>query len=164
MTEHTILVPVCGTLYPYRMRHDSLWLARYLKARLCLAEVLLPTGWVDWLLAPFRKKDREWRFHQVEKLVLEQDHLKCEVKGVEVPNLTIGIVEAAWQVNPNFIVLTPELQQSLGKTGLRELRTRLGEIGRCMLVLLGSRGTVRLEPCTTTNSPDRATIVPINFG
>jgi len=62
-------------------------------------------------------------------------------------------------VNPNFIVLTPELQQSLGKTGLRDLRTRLGEIGRCMLVLLGSRGTVRLEPCTTTNSPDRATIV-----
>src|SRR5881296_473004 len=45
MKEHTILFPVCGTLYPYRMSHHSFWLARYLPARLCLVEVLLPTGW-----------------------------------------------------------------------------------------------------------------------
>jgi hypothetical protein len=29
-----------------------------------------------------------------------------------VPNLTIGIMEAAWRVKPNFIVLTPELQEA----------------------------------------------------
>jgi hypothetical protein len=164
MNEHAILYPVCGTLYPYRMSHDSLWLARYLQAKLYLAEVLLPRGWMTWLLAPFRKKDREWRFHEVEKVVFEQDQIKCGVEAVEVPNLTIGIVEAAWRVKPNFVILTPELQHALGKAGLRDLRTRLGEMSRCMLVLLGNGPAIRLEPCTTTNSPDRGQVIPLNFG
>lgn len=164
MNKHAILFPVCGTLYPYRMSHDSLWLARYLQAKLCLAEVLLPTGWMGWLLAPFRKKDREWRFHEVEKVVFEQDQIKCEVEAVEVPNLIIGIVEAAWRVKPNFVVLIPELQETLGKAGLQDLRTRLGEMGRCMLVLLGNGPAIRLEPCTTTNSPDRGQVISLNVG
>jgi hypothetical protein len=164
MTENAILFPVCGTLYPYCIRHDSFWLARYLQARLCLAEVLLPTGWMGWFLASFRKKDREWRFHEVEKVVFEQDQIKCEVEAVEVPNLTIGIVEAAWRVKPNLVVLMPELQEALGKPGLRDLRTRLGEMSRCMLVLLGNGPTIRLEPCTTTNSPDRGQVISLNFG
>jgi hypothetical protein len=164
MTENTILFPACGTLYPYRMSHDSLWLARYLQARLCLAEVLLPTGWLSWFLAPFRRKDREWRFHEVEKVVFEQDQIRCEVEAVEVPNLTIGIVEAAWRVKPNFVVLIPELQETLGKAGLQDLRTRLGEMSRCMLVLLGNGPTIRLEPCTTTNSPDRGQVIPLSVG
>lgn len=164
MTENTILFPVCGTLYPSRMSHDSLWLARYSQARLYLAEVLLPTGWMGWFLTPFRKKDREWRFREVEKVVFEQDQIKCEVEAVEVPNLTIGIVEAAWRVKPNFVVLIPELQETLGKAGLRDLRTRLGEMSRCMLVLLGNGPTIRLEPCTTTNSLDRGQVIPLNVG
>src|SRR5262245_5588279 len=130
MTDNTILFPICGTLYPYRLSHQSFWLARYLRAKLYLAEVLLLTGWMGWLLTPFRKQEQEWRCQAVEKLVLEQDQIKCEVEAVEVPNLTIGIVEAAWRVNPNFIVLTPDLQNALGKTGLKDLRTRLGEMGR----------------------------------
>ena len=97
-------------------------------------------------------------------MVFEQDQIKCEVEAVEVPNLTIGIVEAAWRVKPNFIVLTPELQEALGKTGLRDLRTRLAEMSRCMLVLLGNGPTVRLEPCTTTDSPDRGQIIALNSG
>jgi hypothetical protein len=146
------------------MSHQSFWLARYLQAKLYLAEVLLPTGWMDWLLAPFRRKDQQWRFHQVEKLVFDLDQIKCEVETVQVPNLTIGIVEAAWRVRPNLIVLTPELQNALGKTGLKDLRTRLGEMSRCMLVLLGSGPTIRLEPCTTTDSPDRGQLITLNFG
>jgi hypothetical protein len=164
MTDNTILFPICGTLYPYRMSHQSFWLARYLQAKLYLAEVLLPTGWMGWLLAPFRRKDREWRFHEVEKLVFERDQIKCEVEAVEVPSLTIGIMEAAWRVKPNFIVLTPDLQKALGNTGLKDLRTRLGEMSRCMLVLLGNGPTLRLEPCTTTDSPDRGQVIPLNFG
>jgi hypothetical protein len=164
MKENTILFPVRGTLYPYRMSHDSLWLARYLQAKLYLAEVLLPTGWIGWLLAPFRKKDRKWRFHEVERLILEQDQIKCQVEAVEVPNLTIGIVEAAWRVKPNFVVLAPDLQRNLGKCGLRDLRTRLGEMRRCMLVLPGNGPSIRLEPCTTTNSPVRGQVIPLNFG
>jgi hypothetical protein len=124
MTENAILLPVCGTLYPYRMSHQSFWLARYLQAKLYLLEVLLPTGWMGWLLAPFGRKDREFRFHEVEKLVFELEQIKCEVEAVEVPSLTIGIVEAAWRVKPNFIVLTPDLQKALGNTGLKDLRTR----------------------------------------
>jgi len=146
------------------MSHQSFWLARYLRAKLYLAEVLLPTGWIGWLLAPFRRKDREERFHEVEKLVLKQDQIKCEVEGVEVPNLTIGIVEAAWRVKPNFIVLTQDLQKSLGNIGLKDLRTRLGEMSRCMLVLLGSGPTIRLEPCTTTDFPDRGQVISLNAG
>ena len=164
MTDDTILFPICGTLYPYRISHQSFWLARYLQARLYLAEVLLPTGWIGWLLAPFRRKDREERFHEVEKLVLEQDQIECEVEGVEVPNLTIGIVEAAWRVKPNFVVLTPDLQKMLGNTGLKDVRTRLGEMSRCMLVLLGNGPTLRLEPCTTTDSPDRGQVISLNVG
>jgi hypothetical protein len=164
MTENSILLPICGTLYPYRMNHHSFWLARYLQARLYLAEVLLPTGWIGWLLEPFRRKDQKWRFHEVEKLVFRQDQIKCGVEAVEVPNLIIGIVEAARRVRPNFIVLTPELQDTLGKTGLRDLRTRLGEMSRCMLVLFRNGLTIRLEPCTTTKSPVRGQVIPLNFG
>ncbi len=163
MNELTILVPVCGTLYPYRMSHHSFWLARYLQAKLYLAEVLLPTGWMGWLLAPFRKKDREWRFHEVEKLVFEQDQIKCEVEAVEVPNLTIGIVEAAWRVKPNFIILPPELQKLLGEPGLKDLKVRLGEMCRCTLILLRNGPAIRLEPCTTTDSLDRGQLIRVNF-
>jgi hypothetical protein len=164
MRENTILFPVCGTLYPYRISHQAFWLARYLQAKLYLAEVLLPTGWMGWLLALFRKKDRRWRFHEVEKLVLQQDQIECEVEAVEVPNLTIGIVEAAWRLRPNLIVIMPELQERLGKSGLTELKTRLGEMGRYMLVLLKNGPIIRVEPCNTVDSLDAGRVIHAKFG
>jgi hypothetical protein len=164
MRENTILFPVCETLYPYRLDHHSFWLARYLRAKLYLAEVLLPTGWMGWLLAPFRKKDREWRFHEVEKLVFQQDQIECEVEAVEVPNLTIGIVEAAWRLRPNLIVIMPELQEVLGKSGLRDFKARLGEIGRYTLVLLGNGPVIRLEPCNPTDSLSTGRVIYAKFG
>ena len=51
------------------------------------------------------------------------------------PRIDIGIVEAAWRIKPNFVILMPALQEALGKAGLRDLKTRLGEMGRCMIVL-----------------------------
>jgi hypothetical protein len=115
-------------------------------------------------LAPFRKKDREWRFHEVEKLVFEQDQIECEVEAVEVPNLTIGIVEAAWRLRPNLIVIMPELQEHLGKSGLRDLKTRLGEIGRYTLVLLGNGPVIRLEPCNAMDSLGSGRVIYAKFG
>ena len=163
MKEHTILFPVCGILYPYRISHCFCWLARYLPAKLCLVEVLLPTGWVRWLLGLFRKEDKEWRLQAVERLVFQQNHIECETETVRVPNLTIGIVEAAWLTKPNFVILTPELQEILGKAGLRDLKTRLGEMGRCMLILFSKGPTIRLEPCCTTDSRDIGRVIRIKF-
>ena len=163
MKENTILFPVCGVLYPYRLDHDAFWLARYLSAKLYLVEVLLPAGWMRWLLALFRNKDREWRLHQVENLVFQRDHIQCETETVEGPNLTIGIAEAAWRVKPNFVALTPELQERLGKAGLRDLRRRLGEMGRCMLILFSKGPAIRLEPCSTTDSPDIGQVICVKF-
>ena len=152
MKENTILFPVCGVLYPYRLDHQSFWLARHLSARLCLVEVLLPAaGWMRWLLAQFRNKDREWRLRQVAKVVFQHVRIPCETETVEVPNLSIGIAEAAWRVKPNFVALTPDLQERLGTVGLRDLRTRLGEMGRCMLILFGKGPAIRLEPCTPSD-------------
>lgn len=164
MKEHTILFPVCGTLYPYRMSHHSFWLARYLPARLCLVEVLLPTGWFRWLLSHFSREDREWRLREVERLLFRQDDIICQTDTLRVPNLVIGIVEAAWLVKPKFIVLTPELQALLGESGLRDLKTRIGEMGRCMLVLLKNGPVVRLEPCNTVDSLDVGRVVYVQFG
>jgi hypothetical protein len=163
MSEHSILFPICGTLYPYRMSHRAFWLARYLPARLWLMEVLLPTDWFRWLLSFFSRKDREYRLREVERMVFQRDGVECRTDTLKAPNLTVGIVEAAWKVKPNFIVLMPELQHALGKVGLRDLKTRLGEMSRCTLVLLGHGPTITLEPCTTTNASDRGQIVSVDF-
>ncbi len=111
----------------------------------------------------FGKEDREWRLHEVERVVFRQEHIECETETMTVPNLTIGIVEAAWRVKPNFIALLPELQSLLGESGLRDLKTRLGEMCRCMLVLLRNGPAIRLEPCTTTYARDRGRITRVNF-
>ena len=162
--EDTILFPVCGVLYPYRLDHQSFWLARHLSARLCLVEVLLPAaGWMRWLLNLFSNKDRKWRLRQVEKIVFEQDHIPCETETVEVPNLSIGIAEAAWRLKPNYVALTPELQERLGTVGIRDLRTRLSEIGRCMLILFGRGPSLRLEPCTPTESATIGQVIRVKF-
>src|SRR4030095_3817479 len=164
MRERTILFPVCGALYPYRLTHRSFWLARYLPAKLHLVEVLLPTGWIRWLLSAFSREDREWRLQEVKRQVLQQDRVHCDTEGLEVRNRTTGIVEAAWRVKPKFVVLLPALQDALGKTGLRDLKTRLGEMGRCMLVLLRNGHVVCLEPCNTVDSPDLGQLVHAKFG
>src|SRR5262245_14408795 len=164
MTENTILFPVCGRLYPYRISHQSFWLARYLPARLHLVEVLPPKGWFGWLLSVLSRDDRKWRLREVKRQVFQQDQIQCEAESLEVPNLTIGIVEAVWRVQPKFVVLNPGLQDALGKSGLRDLKTRLGEIGRCMLVLLRNGQAIRVEPCNTMDSPDRGRLIYAQFG
>jgi hypothetical protein len=164
MRENTILFPIYGTLYPYRMSHHGLWLAHYLPAKLCLMEVLLPTGWLRWLLSFFSREDREWRLHEVERLVFQQDQVKCETATLKAPNLTIGIVEAAWRLRPNLIVIMPELQEVLGKSGLTDLKTRLGEMGRCTLVLLRNGPAIRLEPCNPMDSLDTGRVIHAKFG
>ena len=164
MRERTILFPVCGTLYPYRLTHRSFWLARYLPAKLYLVEVLLPTGWIRWLLSVFSREDREWRHQEVKRQVFQQDRVQCETETLTVPNLTIGIVEAAWRVKPKFVVLMPGLQEALGKAGLRDLKTRLGEMGRCMLVLLRNGHVIRLEPCNSLDSPEVGRVIHAKFG
>ena len=164
MRENTILFPVCGRLYPYRMSQQSFWLARYLPAKLHLVEVLVPTGWIRWLLSVFSREDREWRLQEVKRQVFQQNQVQCETESLEVPNLTIGIVEAAWRVKPKFVVLLPALQDALGKTGLRDLKTRLGEIGRCMLVLLRNGHVVRLERCNTTGDAGIGRVIHARFG
>lgn len=162
--ENTILFPVCGVLYPYRLNHQSFWLARYLSARLCLVEVLIPAGgWVRWLLDLFRHKDRVWRLRQAEKVVLQQDHIPCKAETVEVPTLSIGIAEAAWIVKPNFVPRSPELQERLGTVGLKDLRSRLGEMGRCMLILFGKGPAMQLEPCSPNDSAELGQVVRVNF-
>lgn len=162
--ENTILFPVCGVLYPYRLDHQSFWLARHLSARLCLVEVLVPAGgWIRWLIDLFSNKDREWRLGQVEKVVFQQNHIPCETESVEVPNLSIGIAEAAWKVKPNFVALTPELQERLGTGGLKDLRTRLGEMGRCMLILFAKGPALRLEPCSPTESANPGQVIHVKF-
>jgi hypothetical protein len=164
MEETTILFPVCGVLYPYRLDHDSFWLARHLSARLYLVEVLLPAaGWMWWLVNQFRNNDREWRLRQVEKVVFQQDRIPCETETVEVPNLCIGIAEAAWRVKPNYVALTPELQDRLGTVGLKDLRTRLSEVGRCMLILFGKGPALRLEPCSPTESASAGQVIRVKF-
>ncbi len=164
MTENTILFPVSGRLYPYRMSHESFWLARYLPAKLHLVEVVVPTGWFRWLLSVFSREDREWRLQEVKRQVFQQDQVQCETESLEVPNLTIGIVEAAWRVKPKFVVLMPALQEALGKAGLRDLKIRLTEMGRCMLVFLRSGSVVHLEPCNTVDSPDVGRVIHAKFG
>jgi len=89
--------------------------------------------------------------------------IKCGGEAVEAPNPIIGIVEAAWWVKPNFILLTLELQETLCKSGLRELRARLGEVSRCMRALFRNGPTIQLGPCTTTKSPDQGQVIPLNF-
>ena len=164
MRNNIVLFPVSGRLYPYRMSHDAFWLARYLPAKLHLVEVLIPTGWIHWLLSAFSRKDREWRLQEVKRQVLQQDQVQCETASLEVPNLTIGIVEAAWRVKPKFVVLMPGLQEALGKAGLKDLKIQLGEMGRCMLVLLRHGHVVRLEPCNTLDSPDLGRVIHAKFG
>jgi hypothetical protein len=162
--ENTILFPVCGVLYPYRLDHQSFWLARHLSARLCLVEVLVPAGgWIRWLLDLFGNQDREWRLRQVEKVVFQYDHIPCETETVKVPTLSIGIAEAAWRVKPNFVALTPELQDRLGTAGLRDLRKRLGEMGRCMLILFGKGPALQLEPCSPADSANIGQVIRVTF-
>ena len=164
MREARILFPVSGRVYPYHMSHESFWLARYLPAKLHLVELLVPTGCLRWMLSVFSREDRRSRLQEVKRQVFKRDHLHCEAETLAVPNLTIGIVEAAWRVKANFVILLPALQDSLGKAGLKDLKTRLGEIGRCMLVLLRNGCVVRLEPCKTVNFPDVGRVIHPDFG
>ena len=108
--------------------------------------------------------DRERRLQEVKRQVFQQDQVLCETESLEMPNLTIGIVEAAWRVKPNFVVLMPGLQEALGKAGLTDLKTRLGEIGRCMLVLLRNGHVVRLERCNTTGDAGIGRVIHARFG
>ena len=78
------------------------------------------------------------------------------------PNLTIGIVDAAWRIKPNFVILMPALQDALGK-GLRDLKTRLGEMGRCKIVLLRHE-YVRLESCNTGDPAEVGRVIHARFG
>lgn len=164
MRDNKILFPVCGRLYPYRMSHESFWLARYLPAKLHLVELLVPTGWIRWLFSVFSIEDREWRFQEVKRQVFQQDQVRCETESLKVPNLTIGIVEAAWRIKPKFVVLMPGLQEALDKAGLSDLKTRLGEMGRCMVVLLRKGQFVRLEPCNRVDASDVGRVIHAKFG
>ena len=139
------------------------WLAHYLQANLCLVDIRLPKSWFRWLLSRFFRAGREWRLQEAKRLAFQRDELKCRTDMLEVPNLTIGIVEAAWRVRPNFIVLSPELQKSLGKPGLRDLKNRLSEMSQCMLVLLRTGPAIRLEPCTAADPNDRGQLIRVRF-
>jgi hypothetical protein len=130
------------------MHHHLLWLVRYLPAKVHIVEVLLPTGLLRWLLSPFHSEDRAWRLQEVKSLILEQCQLVCETDTLRAPNLIIGVVEAAWRFKPDSVVLTPALQQNLGRSGIRDLQIRLEELGHCVLLLLKDRPVVRVDPCS----------------
>ena len=89
--------------------------------------------------------------------------MQCETETVKVPSLAIGIVEAAWRIKPTFVILMPGLQDALGKAGLRDLKTRLGQMGHCMMVLLRNE-SVRQEPCHATDSAEVGRVIHAKFG
>ena len=95
--------------------------------------------------------------------IFEEDNVPCEIQTLTAPNLTIGIVEAAWRIKPNFVILIPGRQDALGKAGLRDLKTRLGEMGHCMIVLLRSE-YVRPEPCKAADSPEVGRVIHARCG
>lgn len=163
MAENTILFPVYRRFHPYGMSNQWFWLPRYLPAKLHLVDVLVPTGWIRWLLSAFSKEDRKWRLQMLKHQIFEEDHVPCEIQTLTAPNLTIGIVEAAWRIKPNFVILMPALQDALGKAGLRDLKTRLGEMGRCKIVLLRHE-YVRLESCNTGDAAEAGRVIHAKFG
>ena len=162
MRGQTVLLPVCESLYPWRMHHHLLWLDRCRPAKIHIVVVLLPTGLLRWLLSPFHSEDRAWRLQEVKRLILEEHQVVCETETLTAPNVTIGIVEAAWRFKPDSVVLTSALQQNLGKSGLRDLQIRLGELGHCVLLLVRDRPVVRVEPCNCLQTSGQ--VIHAKFG
>src|SRR5262245_39967322 len=148
MSTKKILFPVCDELRTADIVRHSFWLARSLPAELYLVEVVRPTSWIARLLSPLRKRKQRRRLAAVREGAMWHESFYCEIRDVYASNWASGIIEAARQVQPHVILLSPELQERLGAAGLWELKRYLGQGDRCTLILLTRSLAWASESCS----------------
>jgi hypothetical protein len=128
---------------------NSFWLAANQPAELHLIEVIPPPAFVRWLITPLTNIIRKCTGSSLndarQKAVL-LEHLRCATGEVRAPNLVLGIVEALSLVQSSTIILLPEMQIRLGRSGLQNLRNRLSEIQDIVLILPGRGLEMKIDP------------------
>lgn len=142
-----MLFPVCGRLSETAIIRNSFWLARNLPAELYLVEVIMHRGFVTRLFSGFIRKWNRQRLEAVQERAMWDESFYCEIGDVTASSWTMGIAEAARRLHPHYIILTPELQERLGGNGIRDLKQRVGSMGRCSLILLTRGLALGVEPC-----------------
>jgi hypothetical protein len=165
MPTKKILVPVVDALSSKEIERDCFWLARYQPAQLYIVEILPPVNFFKWLFTPVANLLKKWRGSQAQKAqhhAMAQETFPCQVGEREAPNLVLGIVEAARREQPDMIVILPEMDESLGQTGINDLQNRLSEIREYVLIKPRRGGSVRIEPHQKKTLPDCKKVVPIN--
>jgi hypothetical protein len=128
---------------------NSFWLAANQPADLHLIEVILPPAFIRWLITPLTNIIRKYAGSSLndarQKAVL-LEHLRCATGEVRAPDLVLGIVEALSLVQSSTIILLPEMQTRLGRSGLQNLRNRLSEIQDIVLILPGRGLEMKIDP------------------
>jgi len=165
MTSRKIMVPVSASSSSLEIAKDSFWLARYQPAELWVVEIHTPVGLIKWLCSPLARWMTKLRGRPVEEVQLKarnQETFPCQIDQVEAPNLVIGIVEATRWKAASTIVILPEIAESLGDAGLRDLRNRLSEISSFVLIQVSKQGSVRVEPGKKKELFEPNKVVPID--
>jgi hypothetical protein len=166
MASRKILVPVFASSSSLEIARDSFWLARYQPAELHIVEIHTPVGLFKWLCTPITTWLKKLRGSQAQKAqgkALKQEQFPCQIGEMEAPNLILGIVEAARCKEASTIVILPEIDESIGKTGLKELKDRLSEISQFVLIRIGKQGSVRVEPGKKKDLFDCGNVIPIEI-
>jgi hypothetical protein len=163
MNSRKILVPVLRSMSAADIARSSFWLAANQPADLHLIEVVPPPAFIRWLITPLVNLIRKYASSSLndarQKAVL-LEHLRCATGEVRAPNLVLGIVEAVWLVQSSTIIILPEMQTQLGRSGLRNLRNRLSEIQDVVLILPGRGLEMKIDP-VRKKDPLYSTVVSI---
>ncbi len=165
MASRKILVPVFASSSSLEIARDSFWIARYQGAELHIVEINTPVGLFKWLCTPLTmwlKKLRGSQTEEAQQRALKQWKFPCQIVEMESPNLIQGIVEAARFKEASTIVILPEIYESIGKTGINELKDRLSEISPFVLLRISKEGYVRVEPGKKKELFDVGNVIPID--
>jgi hypothetical protein len=165
MTSRKILVPVFDSSSSLEIARDSFWIARYQPAELHIVEIYTPVGFFKWLCTPLIKRLKRLRSSQTQEAqqkALKQEVFPCRIGELEAPNLILGIVEAACSNEASTIVILPEINESIGKSGINELKDRLSEISSFVLLRISKEGYVRVEPGKKKILFDVGNVIPID--
>jgi hypothetical protein len=149
MNPRKILVPVLRSMSSADIARDSFWLAANQPADLHLIEVIPPPAFIWWLITPLVNLIRKYAgnsLNNVQQKAALLAHRRRASGEVRAPNLVLGIVEAAWLVPSSTIIILPDMQIQLGRSGLQNLRNRLSEIQDVVLILPGRGLEVKIDP------------------
>ena len=149
MNPRKILVPVVRSMSAADIARNSFWLAANQPADLHLIEIVPPPAFIRWLITPLENLIRKYArcsLNDARQKAVLLERLRCATGEVRAPNLILGIVEALWLFQSSTIIILPEMQTQLGRSGLRNLRNRLSEIQDVVLILPGRGLEMSIDP------------------